>query len=1227
MPINNSSQEARSLGDSLDALAQQLNATAEAIRSCTTSLDDLDDERARVVNAAEALLKDINPADPVMTSMISMVQFTAIRLFVGWKAFDIMASAGTISVADLAGKLDADVSLIRRLTGILTSTGVLKQLDNDSLSMTPASTSFSQTSFDDHLKALHSTPAYFDQYGRKEPTGRYDTIHAFAAGDPKLTVWEHTNRDPVKKSYFMTAMMAMASRMPTTGSYNFAWVLDKMHEAPDRALVVDVGGGKGHALQAIQKVTPGLPMSRCVVEDLQAVVDEAKKTATGELADAQYVSMDFHSEQPVKGACIYYIRRCLHDYGDDVCVEILQQLRDAMVEDSRVLIVEQVLSDPPLPMAAATDIYMATIGVVAVMAPTPDELSAPGAVSYDSNTMSVGDGTWDFTKNSFLLPNLQGLNFETMRYNGMANRFRTLDQYHRIVLAHGIMAAIVFLLLVPVSVMMARFYSSRPGYAIAYHAQIHVFAGLMVLVVFILGFFAVGPERNLTNPHHGIGVAIFVMFILQLVGGRLVRHITKLRSLRIMIHQWSGRAIALLGIVQVPLGLTLYGSPKYLFILYALWMTFLLVVYFFLSWRSAGRRELYMGGARSEGGRTRITESEFFSDADPKQHKGGWSKWLGPLAAGAGIWALLRGRKKDRDRARSRSRSRSRSSFSRSRAPEVMSSRRGSGTYLTEKYSELPPEKSGGGGFMKVLGGAAAAIGAGKLVSGFMNRRRDRRDEEYSAVSTETPRRYRSGRGAPTMTELSSEVTDDYTRDPRDATQTSLLPPSANRGGMTAGMAAGRSAVDSRDPRRPTTPRPMHARGHSGHDFEDSDYSSYVSPSRRPVDGKGGGGGFAKGILGGLGMGWFAKKMADRRAKKEEDRLREEEDMRSGTQVSRFTGDGYPSPTRKSSRRPAPVRRPTGYARGGTEISDVTESSIDSRPAAGTYGAPMPPAAGYPPAPPGGPGSHSRQHVEPVSMPAMPPDPHGVLHSEAEGSFLSSGGDSRPPQRRASSRRRRAGDRAAAAAAARAGSLAADEGHSHLDERQRYGSPQSQPVSVKLKVHDDRDRNVTLRRLTEEEAAAARGPRSRGDSESSLSGLESPSYGRGYRRDSSQRRMERAAERAAERRAAAAAASDDKLAPLSPPNPAFAKGGRKTKDSAYYSGQPGPSGTAPVAGQTVSSLGSPESHGTWSAMSMSPGGPDKGPESVAADDRRRRRRQERRAASSTTRPSGVDMFD
>ncbi|KAG5938225.1 hypothetical protein E4U53_008058 [Claviceps sorghi] len=844
------------------------------------------------------------------------------------------------------------------------------------------------------------------------------------------------------------------------------------------------------------------------------------------------------------------------------------------------------------------------------MASQGQQLSAPGSASYESNTMTVGDGTWEFSKNTFLLPNLQGVNFETMRYNGMGNRFATLPQYHRIVLAHGIMAALVFLLFVPTAVMLARFYSREPGYAIAYHAQLHVFSGLLLLAVFILGFFAVGPERSLTNPHHGIGVAIFVLFLLQLVGGCLVRHITKLRSLRIVVHQWSGRAIALLGIVQVPLGLTLYGSPKYLFVLYALWMAFLLLVYFILSYRSEGRRELYLGD-RSEAGNTRVTESEYLSQ-EPVRRRHGSMNWLGPLAAGAGIWALLRGNKdKNRDRSPSRSRS-----FISSRGPEVVSSRHGSESYMTEKYPEAPRRKTGGGGFIKMLAAAAAALGAGKIASGLMDRHNDRWDEDYSAVSTETPRRQRSGRGGTTATtasDFSSDYTDYQSRRPTE-TQTSLLPPSAY------------PAERGPDSRRPHTPEPLHSRGR---DVDESDYSSYVSPSRRSRDaGRGGsGGGLAKGIMVGLGLAWFQRKLAERRARKEKDRLREEEDMRSGVSGSRYTGDGYPSPTRRDSRRPPPpIRRSTGHP--GTtdlsEISTVTESTIESRPVGNPYSAgpstvktgttepPLVPVSGSSALV-----TRSRSRSRPrrgsVSMPPMPADPQGVLRSEAD-SYMSSL-DSRP-KRRDSSRRRRAGERAAAAAAVRAGQVAASE-----REREHYGSPSSQPVSVKVKMHDDRDRNVTLRRLTEDEARAARGPTSRDDSESSLTGLESPTNDRRrYRRDLSQRRAERSAERRAE--------EDDQLAPLSPPNPSFAKssGSRRKKDSAYYSGQAGLHPGASAAGhQTVSSLGS-ESHGTWSGMSTSPPGPARGTESVAAEDRRRRRRLERRGAGST-RPSELDMFD
>ncbi|KAI5468151.1 O-methyltransferase [Mariannaea sp. PMI_226] len=364
-------QNTTSIGNNLDALATQLTTTTETIRNNPKIFDGLEDERARVILAAETLLNEIKPKDPIMTAMIAMVQFTAIRLFVEWKAFDIISKVDSISFTDLAKEIDAEASIIARFSAVLISTGVLKQVGNDHVSSTSTSIGFVSASpltalikmgFDDHLRTLHSMPAYFEQYGRKEPTGRYDTIYAYAAGNTNLTVWEHINKSPEKKEYFMTAMMAMASRMPTTGTYNFSWVLEKRGEHPERTLIVDVGGGKGHALQDIYHATPGLPMKCCVVEDLQAVVDEARATSTGELAEAQYIAMNFHTEQPIKGACIYYIRRCLHDYGDDVCVQILEQLCGAMADDSRVLIVEQILQDPPLPFAAASDIYMATLG-------------------------------------------------------------------------------------------------------------------------------------------------------------------------------------------------------------------------------------------------------------------------------------------------------------------------------------------------------------------------------------------------------------------------------------------------------------------------------------------------------------------------------------------------------------------------------------------------------------------------------------------------------------------------------------------------------------------------------------------------------------------------------------------------------------------------------------------------------------------------------------------------
>ena len=218
-----------------------------------------------------------------------------------------------------------------------------------------------QMFFDESLPALCAMPAYFDQFGLKEPTGRLDTVSAFAFGQLGRSIWDILSDHPSRLRNMMLAMAAMEQRFPSLGSYDLSWALAASEDS-DRAVLVDVGGGKGQAVRAILQATPGLPAHRCVVEDLPEVVKEAKASADPEMADVRFIGMDFHAEQPVKGALAYYIRRCLHDYGDEECVAMLQRISDAMATDSRLLIVEQVLSNPPSAFAAAVDISMLAIG-------------------------------------------------------------------------------------------------------------------------------------------------------------------------------------------------------------------------------------------------------------------------------------------------------------------------------------------------------------------------------------------------------------------------------------------------------------------------------------------------------------------------------------------------------------------------------------------------------------------------------------------------------------------------------------------------------------------------------------------------------------------------------------------------------------------------------------------------------------------------------------------------
>ncbi|KAJ7235736.1 O-methyltransferase [Mycena haematopus] len=108
---------------------------------------------------------------------------------------------------------------------------------------------------------------------------------------------------------------------------------------PSGGVVVDVGGGIGHASLAIAQKHPGLHI---INQDLGPAI-ELSKTHWGKhlpthvenkLIDFQV--HDFFTAQPVKDADVFLLRHILHDWGNTKAASILQCLRDAATPSTKL---------------------------------------------------------------------------------------------------------------------------------------------------------------------------------------------------------------------------------------------------------------------------------------------------------------------------------------------------------------------------------------------------------------------------------------------------------------------------------------------------------------------------------------------------------------------------------------------------------------------------------------------------------------------------------------------------------------------------------------------------------------------------------------------------------------------------------------------------------------------------------------------------------------------------
>lgn len=258
----------------------------------------------------------------------SRVVYTAARLGIA----DFLAE-GSKSAAQLAASIQADAPSLHRLMRAMASMGILQSMPNQIFALTllgealrtnaPGAARASLLTFGSPWSQSASNQLeYSVQTGK---TG-FERVHG-------MPFFDYLAQHPDDASLFSETMVGLNFEDPpaVAEAYDFS-TFEK---------VVDIGGATGNMLAAIltrHNRLHGVLFDRPhVVGQAPALLEKAG------VSDRIVIKAgDFFSAVP-GGGDAYILSHIIHDWREDLCLAILDNIRKAMRPDGRLLIVEMVL--------------------------------------------------------------------------------------------------------------------------------------------------------------------------------------------------------------------------------------------------------------------------------------------------------------------------------------------------------------------------------------------------------------------------------------------------------------------------------------------------------------------------------------------------------------------------------------------------------------------------------------------------------------------------------------------------------------------------------------------------------------------------------------------------------------------------------------------------------------------------------------------------------------------
>ncbi|RAK97328.1 S-adenosyl-L-methionine-dependent methyltransferase [Aspergillus ibericus CBS 121593] len=315
--------------------------------------------------------------------MIFKILFTSyqaivMRLAIDLNLFDVVLqrtdadatnATDRVTVNQVACDTKAENAFVARIMRFLSSMGMLKQLSRDTFTRTSLTESFCSNTFLSqaiihytHLQTfITALPEYFKATDYKNPSYESSAPFQFVLNP----TFSHYSLYLANNPYYQNATSTALT--PFWSLFNTPWFeiypIDRIRNSPpspfnrtlwpalishpskkpmppplprSKILLVDIGGD-GQTLQALHARYPHLPGP--------LVLQHPPNTLVPSLQGIRTYTYNYFAPQPIKGARVYVLNNILHEWADDRIFGILEQVKNAMRNESVLLVVEKVIPD------------------------------------------------------------------------------------------------------------------------------------------------------------------------------------------------------------------------------------------------------------------------------------------------------------------------------------------------------------------------------------------------------------------------------------------------------------------------------------------------------------------------------------------------------------------------------------------------------------------------------------------------------------------------------------------------------------------------------------------------------------------------------------------------------------------------------------------------------------------------------------------------------------------